>query len=191
MALQHPMNDPMQDVLRPAEALQADPEHARTEITALQTQPSQLLFWRAFYVLVGSALGLALGAVFSVLAQELRAWDLTTVLAVSSLPGLLLAGAGWVYAGLRFAHYRGELHRGEGVLLLDGVWWRSETWLPMARLQHLDVHQGPLDRHWAMATLTLHTAGTHDHQLRLRGLPLAQAHALRSALMPRATLTHD
>ena len=60
-----------------------------------------------------------------------------------------------------------------------------------ARLQHLDVQQGPLDRRWGMASLSLHTAGSHDHHTRILGLPLAQAHALRDHLLPRQAIAHE
>lgn len=110
---------------------------------------------------------------------------------VTALVALGLAALGWWYGGQYFAHYQGSLHAGEGVVLHSGVWWRTEAWVPMARLQHLDVTQGPLDRAWGMATLTLNTAGTHDHSLRIKGLPAEQAHALRAALLPRTRSAHE
>ncbi len=51
-------------------------------------------------------------------------------------------------------------------------------------LQFLDVNQGPLDRRWGMASLSLQTASAHDHTTRIAGLPLQEAHALRAALLP-------
>lgn len=105
----------------------------------------------------------------------------------------LAAVCGWRYAARYFAAYQARWLPEEGVVLNEGVWWRSEVWVPMARLQHLDLSQGPLDRRWGMASLSLHTAGTHDHKTRIHGLPLAQAQALREALLPRlkADARHD
>ncbi len=140
--------------------------------------PALLRYWRWRHGLSGALPGLALAAL-----------GLVQSLAWAAALGLTLAAAGfalgWRYAGQRFAHYRAELHESEGVVLYSGVWWRSEVWVPTARLQHLDVSQGPLDRRWGMASLSLHTAGSHDHQVSVHGLPLAEAHALREHLLPR------
>ena len=40
-------------------------------------------------------------------------------------------------------------------------------------------------------TAALNTAGTHDHSLRIKGLPVAQAHALRAELLPRTRSQHE
>ncbi len=129
--------------------------------------------------------GLLAGLAGAYLLRELDAapWS---VACVAVLPAALLAALGWLYAGRSFALYQAHWLAGEGVVLHSGVWWRSEAWVPIARLQHIDVNQGPLDRRWGMASLTLHTAGTHEHATRIDGLPVADAHALRAALLPRA-----
>ena len=101
-----------------------------------------------------------------------------------------LAGS-WFYAGKRFAAYESSLFPGQGVRIRSGVLWRKEIWLPIARLQHLDVNQGPLDRNWDMASLVLHTAGTHDHEIAVQGLSPSAAQELREVLMPRQRVQHD
>lgn len=157
-----------------------------TTIQPINRLPALLRFWRWRYGLSGALPGLALAALG--LVPRLQLLPLALVGAALALAGLAL---GWRYAGRRFAHYRAELHQGEGVVLYSGVWWRSEVWVPMARLQHLDVAQGPLDRRWGMATLSLHTAGSHDHHIRIAGLPLAEAHHLRERLLPRQALQDE
>lgn len=41
-----------------------------------------------------------------------------------------------------------------------GVFWRTSVMIPLTRLQHVDLKQGPLDRRWGVASLEVHTAGT-------------------------------
>ena len=115
------------------------------------------------------------------------------LLAAFSLYTPLFSGfiGAWFYAGKRFSAYETAFFPGEGMRVRSGVLWRKENWLPIARLQHLDVNQGPLGRKWGMAALALHTAGTHDHELVLHGLPTADAHKLREILMPRQQVKHD
>jgi membrane protein YdbS with pleckstrin-like domain len=106
----------------------------------------------------------------------------------AGLAAATLTGGGvWsgYWAGRRFEHHVARWVEGEGLVVEHGVWWRSQTWVPQSRIQHLDVAQGPLDRLWGMARLEVHTAGQHDHRAVVHGLPLAQALALRSALMPQ------
>ena len=163
------------------------PELAFTNLNKL---PALRLVWRCIYTPIGAVLGLALGLALTWLALRLPAWSGSAILA-TLLPTALMAGAGWLYAGRSFLLYQAQLRADEGVVLHSGVWWRSEVWVPIARLQHIDVSQGPLDRKWGMATLTLHTAGTHDHATSIDGLPVDQAHALRAALLPTVRNEHD
>lgn len=115
-----------------------------------------------------------------------------TWLAGTALPVLLGSlGLGAVYGAWRYQAYGAALHPGEGLVLRRGVWWRTESWVPIARLQHLDLQQSPLERLWGMARLVLHTAGQHDHKIAVHGLPLAEAQALRASLMPRVQGHHE
>ena len=163
--------------------------------TALDTLPAQLRYWRVAYSTTGALGGLLLGTALATAWYGVFGGGAKTFTAMALLPGsalaVALAVAAYLYAGRRFSRYRGTHFPLEGVRLQDGVWWQTETWIPITRLQHLDVQQGPLDRRWSMATLSLHTAGTHDHRLRIKGLPLEQAYALRDALMPRLQVRHD
>ena len=163
--------------------------------TTLDTLPAQLRYWRVLYTTAGAVAGFLLGMALTASWDDLPEDGAVAFKALAVGPGvalaLVLAAAAYFYANRRFARYRGEYFLQKGVRLQDGVWWQTETWIPIARLQHLDVQQGPLDRRWGMATLSLHTAGSHDHVLRIKGLPLQQAYALRDALMPRLQVRHD
>jgi membrane protein YdbS with pleckstrin-like domain len=146
--------------------------------------------WRVVYVCLGGIAGLAVGGLAAWIAAEQDVAFGGLSLCVL-LPVLILAAFGWFYAGKRFSLYRAHLHEGQGVALQDGVWWRSEAWVPIARLQYLDVSQGPLDRAWGMASLSLKTASSHDHTTRIAGLPVQEAHALRAALLPLTRGEHE
>lgn len=95
--------------------------------------------------------------------------------------GLLL---GWRYA-LRYAALYSAQQLADGVLIRRGVWWRSEVFVPRARIQHTEINQGPLDRRWGMASVSIHTAGTRLEQISLPGVPRAVAEALRDVLLDR------
>ena len=75
---------------------------------------------------------------------------------------------------LRRYHARGYQLGGDRLRVVRGLLFRSDTVVPIGRVQHIDVHQGPIERGYGLATLVLHTAGTHNASVTLPGL----AHAL-------------
>jgi len=77
-----------------------------------------------------------------------------------------------------------------GLQVRRGRWWRKEILVPRSRVQHLDIERGPIERHFGLATLVVHTAGTRLNALRQSGFHDADAVALRDALVP-AKGAHD
>lgn len=71
-----------------------------------------------------------------------------------------------------------------GFRLRKGRWWHQEIFIPRSRVQHLDIHNGPMERSRGLATLVIHTAGTESHALKQQGFSLETATALRDALIP-------
>ena len=142
--------------------------------------------------------------------RALRLWQLTDLIAylVALLVGLLAALAvGWKWrgaapwvAGLWVAflllaawtilYYHPRNYRAWGyaldrrvLLVKKGVWFRSIKLLPLPRLQHVDVRRGPLQRQFGLATLVLHTAGTHAAAIEVPGLDAQDALRLRDQLV--------
>ena len=69
------------------------------------------------------------------------------------------------------------------LLIKKGVWFRSIKLLPLPRLQHVDVKRGPLQRQFGLATLVMHTAGTHAASIEVPGLDAEEALRLRDQLV--------
>lgn len=131
-------------------------------------------------------------------------WQWLVVAVVVSLPGLIagLVSGRWLFAllavlvgalllRLSIQYHRRALQRfycgllPDGLRIRRGVWWQVETFVPRVRIQHTDVTQGPLARHFGMATLKVHTAGTQQAEIQVEGLPHADALALRDLLLGR------
>ncbi len=55
--------------------------------------------------------------------------------------------------------------------------------IPLARLQHVDLERGPLERIFGLASLIIHTAGTHAATTRIPGLEAEEAARLRDHLV--------
>lgn len=87
-----------------------------------------------------------------------------------AVPILLLAITIIFRLPLRRYMHRGY-HMGEDRLrTVRGYLFHADTIVPFGRVQHIDVEQGPLQGHFDLATLVLHTAGNHNNVVRLPGL---------------------
>ncbi|MFA6218877.1 MAG: PH domain-containing protein [Erythrobacter sp.] len=87
----------------------------------------------------------------------------------------------WLLIRMPMRRYaaRGYSLEGERLRVVRGILFRSDTVVPFGRVQHIDVDQGPLERAFGLATLTVHTAGTHNASVSLPGLAQADAAAIR------------
>ena len=85
--------------------------------------------------------------------------------------------------------FKGFAMSSDRLRVVRGLWWHSDTVVPFGRVQHIDVDQGPVQRYYNLATLTLHTAGTHNASVRLPGLLHEQALAMREEI--RAHIKRD
>lgn len=92
------------------------------------------------------------------------------------VPVVLIALAFIIRLPARRFHARGYAMSTDRLRVARGILFRRDTVVPFGRVQHIDVNQGPLDRFFGIATLTLHTAGSHNASVHLPGLgePLAR-----------------
>jgi len=74
---------------------------------------------------------------------------------------------------------RGYQISADRLRVVRGLMFRSDTVVPFGRVQHIDVAQGPIERFFGIATLTLHTAGNHNASVALPGLGEELARAMR------------
>jgi hypothetical protein len=91
----------------------------------------------------------------------------------------------WAALGLPRVEHRHARWRVDesGLEIHRGIFWRREITIPRARVQHTDVRQGPLQRRYGIATLVIHTAGTHAASCELPGLSVPIAKWLRDVLI--------
>ncbi|MEV7788403.1 PH domain-containing protein [Streptomyces sp. NPDC088106] len=121
-------------------------------------------------------------------------WLGLLALAAGLVPGLL-AGPGWAaFAALPLAvlvwgwvmlerNWRSWRYaeRADDLLLTRGVLWRQETVVPYGRMQLVEVTSGPVERHFDLASVQLHTAAAATDAT-IPGLVPAEAERLRDRL---------
>ena len=97
-------------------------------------------------------------------------------------PALILGGL--LVFGLPGRRYRSRGYRlgADDLRVVKGVWFHSDITVPLGRVQHIDVAQGPIERANGLATLVLHTAGTDNSSVSLEGLAHEDAAAMRDTV---------
>ena len=103
------------------------------------------------------------------------------MLIVLVYPVLIAPGRKYQAWGYRMEH--------EELRIARGTWNRTETLVPLVRVQHIDISQGPLERGFGVSRLVLHTAGTMNSRVVLPGLARPTAEAMRDAI--RAHIRRD
>lgn len=94
-------------------------------------------------------------------------------------PVLLIAAALIIRIPMSRYNARGYQMSADRLRVVRGLLFRSDTVVPFSRVQHIDVQQGPLERFFGIATLTLHTAGNHNASVALPGLGEPVAREMR------------
>jgi hypothetical protein len=88
------------------------------------------------------------------------------------------------WPAIDYRHWRYRLDE-DGIEIWSGVVWRDAVVVPRSRVQHIDVSQGPIERSYGLATLSIHTAGTQYSKVDLPGLDHGVALTVRDALLPK------
>ncbi|WP_373487845.1 PH domain-containing protein, partial [Blastomonas sp.] len=97
-------------------------------------------------------------------------------------PALAFAAFVLVFLPMRKWRRWGYASADEQLRVARGWLFRTDTIVPFKRIQHIDVAQGPLERLFNLASLTVHTAGTHNSIVTLPGLSPETAAAMRDTM---------
>ena len=96
---------------------------------------------------------------------------------------ILLAWLAQKWPPIEYRYFRYRIDA-QGVDIRTGVVWRRVISVPRSRVQHIDVAQGPLERRYSLATLSIYTAGTEFAKVDVPGLAYARAVKIRDHLLP-------
>lgn len=147
-------------------------------MTALE--PGQLWVMRIRAAALALAVLIAAGIAETILADQI---GLTRGIIV--LPLLLpLLYAVFIAPARRFRAW-GYAMDADELAVRRGVWTEVHTVVPLDRVQHIDVAQGPLERGFGVCRLIVHTAGTMHSQVALPGLARETAERMRDEIRDR------
>jgi membrane protein YdbS with pleckstrin-like domain len=92
---------------------------------------------------------------------------------------LLLVAAFSVFVTVKGFKNKGYQLRTHDISYRTGYLFRSITMVPLVRIQHSEVTQGPLQRLFDLATVKIYTAGGQQSDLSVPGLSPDEANKLR------------
>ncbi|WP_324749876.1 PH domain-containing protein [Sphingomonas sp. LY54] len=127
----------------------------------------------------------ALAVVAAIFVDWLLSDQLGTPLGIVGVPVLLFAFYAAFVAPRRRYRAWGYAIDEDNLRIARGVWHRVETIVPLSRVQHIDISQGPVERACGVCRLVLHTAGTMHSRVVLPGLERARAEKMRGAIRAR------
>ena len=144
------------------------------DINFLRLSPS---YWR--YAVVSTIL------TFAVLAIPL------IVLWLNTEPWIaILVTAIWIFVFIgvliltRYQYQvKGYVLRSHDIVYRQGLFFRRITTIPFSRLQHCEIHEGPLERFFGLNTLLVYTAGGSSSDLAIPGLLPDEAGRLRDFIL--------
>ena len=133
--------------------------------------------------LLGAAIGLLPFLIASILAAVIWTSPGTLLLAV----GVLVLGGWLAWVTPRRVKARAYAIRDRDLFVKSGIMVRSLTIAPYVRIQTVEIHVGPIERAFGLATLTISTASP-TLTVSLPGITPALAAELRDLLTHRDTL---
>ncbi len=108
----------------------------------------------------------------------------TLLVILVSIVALMTIGTIILLPELRWRRWRYQVHAHE-IELHHGLVWRTCTVVPLTRVQHVDVRQGPLERGFGLSAVVFHTAA-EEHKI--PALDKNEANSVRNQI---ATLTRS
>lgn len=134
----------------------------------LQAFSRLALFWAPVTVGGVAAASFGVGLLYAALGGA--AWMFVLFIMALWIPAL--AWERWAYA-----------IRDEDLLIARGVLVHTVTAIPLARIQHVDTRQGPLEQWMDLSRVQIHTASGVGEDGMIPGLTLADAESLRDVLI--------
>lgn len=125
----------------------------------------RLMRWLIFYIL------LAVGAIVLYTNTDLE-WSLL-------IPIWAVVAVGFTWLEVVAFKRKGYAIREHDISFRSGLIFHRIVTVPLTRIQHSDVSQGPIARLFDLATVHIYTAGGSDSDLRIPGLPEEEAQRVR------------
>jgi membrane protein YdbS with pleckstrin-like domain len=143
-------------------------------------EPGQLWVMRVHATIFALVLAVAAIVAETALAPRLGLpRGLAAALVLAFIVYIVFISPGRHYRAWRYAMDADDLR------LSRGVWTQVHTVVPLDRVQHIDLSQGPIERGFGVCRLVVHTAGTQYSRVVVPGLSRPNAERMRDEIRAR------
>ena len=159
------------------------------ELPANQLDPRVKTVWRISDAIWICLLFICCGIAFPIvaIADPSAGWAWTVTACIAALWALCLIVWLVVLPPIRYARWRYELSD-DYLDIAKGIVWRKRIVIPFIRVQNTDTRQGPIQRAFGLASVTVATAaGEHE----IPGLDSQTAEQLRDKAAELARLAQE
>ncbi|SOD14980.1 PH domain-containing protein [Pedobacter xixiisoli] len=162
--------------------LQQLPKYEETILTAPAPK-----YWRIIIInliIFLFIIGAGLSALFLIDDEVQSNWSI--------FAGIFVAFAAFLFLLFRASFKRrGFALREKDILYKSGVIAETTIIVPLNRIQHVSLSEGVLSRMFDLGTLQIYTAGGSSGEIRIAGIPIEQAKALKEALVQRLVVNSE
>ncbi|SDZ12768.1 PH domain-containing protein [Thermoactinomyces sp. DSM 45892] len=132
-------------------------------IRPTRTLPKESLQVRQITAVFGNVIGVMLGiaGIFVFPYWEWPIWISGAIIGISVIGWL--AEFFW-YNRLQWKYFLYDVNERD-VVIQKGVFFQKLVYVPMTRIQHVDIKTGPLMRRYGLAELRVHTAGSGTFEI--------------------------
>ncbi|MEG0553549.1 MAG: PH domain-containing protein [Carnobacterium sp.] len=123
--------------------------------------------------------GIGFVGIFKYFELVNQIWNVVFISYFSLLVSLFLLN--FLLINYRYHYFRYEITKKE-IIFQEGFIFRSITYVPFSRIQHIETEQGPFLRRENLMELVVHTAATDHH---LAGLSIEESTLLRDSLLKK------
>jgi len=141
--------------------------------------------------LIGSAIFWTLFGGGGIVLIYLNLWEAPSWLSSILIPLLLLLIAFSFFTTVLGFKRKKYALREKDIIYQAGLFWRKYTVLPFNRIQHAEVHQGPIERIFDLGKLKIYTAGGSSSDLSISGLPIDKAQSIKHYILNKSTTDEE
>lgn len=160
-------------------ALETLPPFAEVEFRELHASYARVVLGVALLFLIPAFLLWNI-LFFAVLVPEAELIGIVAGLVFAAVLLLCVFLAWFSYKSARVVRYALREH---DVIVQSGVFWKKETVQPIRRIQHIEQHQGPIDKRYGLYELKLFSAGTARFTFGIPGLDAEAASRIRQFIL--------
>lgn len=123
------------------------------------------------------------------IANGVVQWPAVLTIAISGSVCLVVCLLMIFWPQVEFKNVRWRLDK-LGFEIHKGVFWKHRIAVPLARIQHVDVTQGPIERFFSLGSIIVYTAGSQSSAVKLNGLNHQVAKDLKDHILKSREAQH-